>query len=93
MEKQYILDLHNNLRRRVAKGLETNGDPGPQPSAANMRKLVSEISLILYDFLITYTGRFIMYSRITKNYYRKPVGHVFTKPVQIEGATQTFFLQ
>jgi len=37
------------------------------------------------------TGRFIMYSGITKIYYRKPVGHVFTKPVQIEGTTQTFF--
>ena len=30
------------------------------------------------------TGRFIMYSGITKNYYRKPVGHVFTKHVQTE---------
>ena len=39
---------------------------------------------------ILYTGRFIMYSGITKIYYRKPVGHVFTKPVQIEG-TQNFF--
>jgi len=39
-EKQYILDVHNNLRRRVAKGLETMGNPGPQPPAANMRKLV-----------------------------------------------------
>ena len=25
-----------------------------------------------------------MYSRITKIYYRKTVGHVFMKPVQIE---------
>jgi hypothetical protein len=37
------------------------------------------------------TGRFIMYSGITKIYYRKTVGHVFTKPVQIEGTTQKFF--
>ena len=29
-----------------------------------------------------------MYSGITKVYYRKPVGHVFTKPVQIEGTAQ-----
>jgi len=36
------------------------------------------------------TGRFIMYSGITKMYYRKTVGHVFTKPVQIE-RTQFFF--
>ena len=34
------------------------------------------------------TGRFIMYSGITKIYYRKTVGHVFIKPVQIEGTTQ-----
>jgi len=34
------------------------------------------------------TGGFIMYSGITKIYYRKTVGHVFTKPVQIEGTTQ-----
>jgi len=34
-----------------------------------------------------------MYSGIIKIYYRKTVGHVFTKPVQIEGTTQIFFLQ
>jgi hypothetical protein len=28
-----------------------------------------------------------MYSGITKMFYRKSVGHVFTKPVQIEGKT------
>ena len=38
------------------------------------------------------TGLFIMYSGITKIYYRKTVGHVFTKPVQIQGKTQFFFL-
>jgi len=32
-----------------------------------------------------------MYSGITKTYYRKTVGHVFTKPVQIEGTTQNVF--
>jgi len=37
------------------------------------------------------SGHFIMYSRITKIYYRKTVGPVFTKPVQIEGKTQKFF--
>jgi len=40
-----------------------------------------------------YTGHFIMYSGITKMYYRKTVGHAFTKPVQIEGTTQKFFSQ
>ena len=38
-------------------------------------------------------GRFIMYFGFTKIYYRKTVGHVFTKPVQIEGTTQKFFSQ
>jgi len=31
-----------------------------------------------------------MYSGITKIYYRKTVGHAFTKPVQIEGTTKKF---
>jgi len=42
---------------------------------------------------IKYTGHFIMYSGITKIYYRKTVGHVFTTSVQIEGTTQKFFSQ
>ena len=37
------------------------------------------------------TGHFIMYSGIRKLYYRKTVGHVFTKTVQTEGTTQKFF--
>ena len=37
-----------------------------------------------------YTGRFIMYSGITKIQCKKTVGHVFTKPVQTEGTTQNF---
>jgi hypothetical protein len=40
-----------------------------------------------------YTGCFIMYSGITKVYYRKTVGHVFTKLVQIERTTQKIFPQ
>jgi len=38
--KEAILDRHNSLRRRVAKGKETGGINPPQPGAANMRKLV-----------------------------------------------------
>jgi len=38
-DKQAIVDAHNALRRKVAKGLETEGAPGPQPSAANMMEL------------------------------------------------------
>ena len=39
-DKQAIVDQHNTLRRQVAKGLETKGSPGPQPSATNMRQMV-----------------------------------------------------
>ena len=38
--KDAILDSHNELRRRVAKGQETGGINAPQPKASNMRKLV-----------------------------------------------------
>jgi len=38
--KQAILDLHNDLRKKVAKGEETNGINPPQPGATNMRKMV-----------------------------------------------------
>jgi len=41
--------------------------------------------------ILWYTGRFKMYSGITKIYYRKTVRHVFKKPVQTEGTTQFFF--
>ena len=34
-----------------------------------------------------------MYSGITKFYYRKPVGHVFTKPVRREGTIKKIFPQ
>jgi hypothetical protein len=44
-----------------------------------------------FTIWIPYTGRFIMYSGITKIYDRQTAGHVFTKPVQIEGATQIIF--
>jgi len=48
-----------------------------------------DVSQEMGEFI--YTGRFIMYSGITKIYYRNTVGHVFTKPLQIEGTTQFFF--
>ena len=32
-----------------------------------------------------------MYTGITKIYYRETVGHIFTKPVQIEGTQKNFF--
>jgi hypothetical protein len=38
-------------------------------------------------------GPFIMYSGITKIYYRKTGEHVVTKPVQNEGTTEKLFSQ
>jgi hypothetical protein len=54
-----------------------------------------EIKVVACDSLSEHinTGRFIMYSGITKIYYRKPIGHVFMNPVQIEGTTETFIPQ
>ena len=46
-DKTVILQVHNSLRRKVANGLETRGNPGPQPAAANMRELVREIKFSL----------------------------------------------
>ena len=39
-EKMLVMDLHNQKRMHIANGLEERGDPGPQPSAANMMELV-----------------------------------------------------
>jgi len=46
-DKKLIVDLHNQMRRRVAKGLEWRGSPGPQPPAANMRQLQWDDELAL----------------------------------------------
>ena len=39
-EKAVLVDKHNELRRKVAKGQESQGSPGPQPGASNMNELV-----------------------------------------------------
>ncbi|XP_037800286.1 CRISP/Allergen/PR-1-like [Penaeus monodon] len=39
-EKKLILKEHNEYRAKVARGDESEGSPGPQPSAANMVELV-----------------------------------------------------
>ena len=39
-EKLDALDVHNAVRNWVAAGQESSGRNGPQPSAANMQKLV-----------------------------------------------------
>jgi hypothetical protein len=40
--KAHIVEQHNKFRSVVALGQETRGAPGPQPSAANLRKMVVE---------------------------------------------------
>ena len=40
MQVETILDTHNQLRARLARGEEARGSPGPQPPAADMRKMV-----------------------------------------------------
>lgn len=39
-DQQEIVNKHNALRRQIAKGMETQGSSGPQPSASNMREMV-----------------------------------------------------
>jgi len=38
-DPEEVLQAHNKWRRKVAKGEERRGSPGPQPSASNMRRL------------------------------------------------------
>ena len=52
-------------------------------------RLIMEWELIANWILNT--GRFIICSGIRRIYYRKTVGHVFTKPVQIEEKLKKFF--
>lgn len=37
--------FHNEKRTKVAKGLETRGQPGPQPAAADMMELTWDENL------------------------------------------------
>lgn len=59
VEKDAVLNLHNKLRKVVADGKETRGNPGPQPAAKYMPDLVIE-----YDIHITHS---IIYSQYLSN--------------------------
>lgn len=39
-EKHLIVELHNQLRHKVASGKELRGSPGPQPAAISIPNLV-----------------------------------------------------
>ena len=47
LEKQNIVGIHNDYRRRVASGQEPRGSTGAQPSASNMREMVNNCPLRL----------------------------------------------
>ncbi len=36
-ERRELVDRHNRLRQAVANGMESRGNPGPQPHAADMQ--------------------------------------------------------
>jgi hypothetical protein len=46
-EQFEILDLHNRLRAKLAGGHERRGNPGPQPSAADMMQMVSATIVVV----------------------------------------------
>lgn len=41
-QQNEIVNVHNELRRRVASGNERRGSPGPQPRARNMPNMVRQ---------------------------------------------------
>ena len=57
-QKTQILDEHNKLRQRVARGEETLGFPGPQPGASNMNELVwdDELAVVAQRWTDQCTG-------------------------------------
>jgi len=44
-ERLQILETHNRYRARIARGEETRGSPGPQPSGSNIREMVWDTEL------------------------------------------------
>nr|XP_022904796.1 venom allergen 3-like isoform X1 [Onthophagus taurus] len=71
-EKSAILDVHNSLRNKVALGLETIGNPGPQPPASNMRiiKWNNELSEIAQRWV----AQCIFSHDLCRDTYNFPVG-------------------
>ncbi|XP_033214828.1 venom allergen 3-like isoform X2 [Belonocnema kinseyi] len=57
-EKQAILSHHNELRRRVAAGMETQGSPGPQPPTKFMPDLAWDNELAIIAQTLADTCKF-----------------------------------
>ena len=47
-DRDLIMNMHNSVRSLVATGNERRGRPGPQPTAANMKQMVSTSSIIIW---------------------------------------------
>ena len=52
MQVETILDTHNQLRARLARGEEARGSPGPQPPAADMRKMVARKIIVMMMMMV-----------------------------------------
>lgn len=57
-----ILRVHNELRAKLANGLEKRGKPGPQPPAADMEEMVRIMNdcsvVVVVDFLAPWCAFF-----------------------------------
>ncbi|KAB0802852.1 hypothetical protein PPYR_05040 [Photinus pyralis] len=71
-ERDALLDAHNTLRNYVASGQERRGNPGPQPSASNMRALQwsEELALVADRWI----SQCIYSNDICRDLDRFPVG-------------------
>ena len=56
MQVETILDTHNQLRARLARGEEARGSPGPQPPAADMRKMVARKMIVMMTTMMPGVG-------------------------------------
>ncbi|XP_026474877.1 venom allergen 3-like [Ctenocephalides felis] len=71
-ERAAILRVHNELRSRVASGLEKRGRPGPQPQASNMRFMVWNEEL--EQFAERWASQCIYSNDLCRDSERFPVG-------------------
>ncbi|XP_030756277.1 venom allergen 3-like [Sitophilus oryzae] len=67
-----IVDAHNTLRNRVAMGWETQGDPGPQQAASNMRLITWDQELS--HVVLRWATQCIYYHDRCRDLSRFPVG-------------------
>ena len=56
MQVETILDTHNQLRARLARGEEARGSPGPQPPAADMLKMVARKMIVMMTTMMPGVG-------------------------------------